>query len=164
MKIINQNKFNYELEWLFELKKSHGHINESIISLVDHKRNINALTHFIERLYYNFGINFTEEDKIDITGAFRENNINYYSVKEYIIDKIEKMKVTCWYRYNKNKKTFEYNHLEYKITNDDIPKPFSDGNKYAMQNDWKNHKWTKTYADYVEHQILNETAIDFKVE
>ena len=92
MKIIDQKRFEYNLEYLEELKKAEGVINESIICLVDYKRNITALIDFLTREFKNFGLNVTALDEAKMLGYFKNNEINYYTVKAYMIEKLEELK------------------------------------------------------------------------
>lgn len=92
MKIIDQKRFEYNLEYLEDLKKAEGSINESIICLVDYKRNITTVTEFLTREFKNFGLNVTALDEAHITEYFKDNEINYYSVKEYMIKKLEELR------------------------------------------------------------------------
>lgn len=93
MKIINQKRFEYNLEYLEELKHAKGSINESIICLVDYMRNITAVTEFLTREFKNFGLEVTVLDKAYTAEYFKDNEINYYYfVKEYMIEKLEKLK------------------------------------------------------------------------
>lgn len=103
MKILNKKIFQNELEWLEELKKASGYVNESIISFCDHKRLsdappvtpslIESLVNFLTKKFADFSIEVEPEDIEDIKRYFSDvNKPNYYSIKEYIITQITKVK------------------------------------------------------------------------
>lgn len=92
MKIINHKSFLNNLEYLEELKQAEGHLNESIICLVDHKRTLTAVINFLTRKFENFGLEVTSLDEAKIIVYFQDNGINYYTVKAYMIETIEALK------------------------------------------------------------------------
>lgn len=94
MRIIDAKRFQYNLEYVEDLKRAEGSINESIICLVDYKRNITALVDFLSREFTNFGLEVTSIDEYNIINHFTEKGINYYTVKAYMIEKLEELKET----------------------------------------------------------------------
>lgn len=92
MKIVDYKTFLNNLEYLEELKQAEGHLNESIICLVDYKRNITAVIDFLTRKFENFGLEVTSLDEANIIAYFQDNGINYYTVKAYMIENIEALK------------------------------------------------------------------------
>ena len=94
MKIIDSKRFEYNLEYLEDLKQAEGRLNESIICLVDYKRNITALVDFLSREFTNFGLEVTSLDESNIINYFTEKCINYYTIKAYMIAKLEELKET----------------------------------------------------------------------
>ena len=92
MKIVDYKTFLNNLEYLEELKHAEGHLNESIICLVDYARNITAVIDFLTRKFENFGLEVTSLDEAKIIGYFQDNGINYYTVKAYMIEIIEALK------------------------------------------------------------------------
>ena len=94
MKIIDAKRFEYNLEYLEDLKQAEGSINESIICLVDYNRNITALVDFLSREFTNFGLEVTSLDESNIINHFTEKSINYYTIKAYMIEKLEEPKET----------------------------------------------------------------------
>lgn len=93
MKISNESKFNYELEWIDSLKnKANGHINDKIILYCDYSgRTKKSLILFLDRLFEICGIEFNTKDKEFVTNHFN-NNINYFSIKEYFLNKIDELR------------------------------------------------------------------------
>ena len=94
MKIVDYKTFSNNLEYLEELKHAEGHLNESIICLVDYKRNLTATIDFLIRKFENFGLEVTSLDEANIIAYFQDNEINYYTVKAYMIETIEVLKRT----------------------------------------------------------------------
>ena len=94
MKIIDHKTFSNNLEYLEELKQAEGQLNESIICLVDYKRNLTATIDFLIRKFENFGLEVTSLDEANIIAYFQDNEINYYTVKAYMIETIEVLKQT----------------------------------------------------------------------
>ena len=52
-----------------------------------------------------------------------------------------KILITCWYKYNTRKDTYEYNHFEEGYPNTSYPLPFD--NTYKNQKRWRHSKWKK---------------------
>lgn len=94
MKITNEIKFNYELEWIDSLKNNaRGHINEEIIMYCDYSgRTIKSLILFLERLLSSCGVDFNTKDKQEVSIYFDDKTINYYSIKEYFLNKIDELR------------------------------------------------------------------------
>lgn len=93
MKIINEEKLNSEMEYIEELRlEADGHINDEIILYCDYSgRTKKSLILFFERLFYNCGVSFNTKDQQYIRDYFN-NNINYYSIKEYFLGKIDELR------------------------------------------------------------------------
>ena len=90
MKILNKDLFKKELEWFEALKKAQGHISESIISLVDYKRNTESTVNFLTNKFKDFSLEVQEEDIERFKKIFSTpDSINYYTVKDFIIKEIE---------------------------------------------------------------------------
>lgn len=104
MKILNITFFKNELEWLEALKKADGPYNESIISFCDHHHLADrvkpvslvladGVINFLTKIFSDFSIELSTEDKIEIKNHFlKVEKPNYYTLKAYIIKKIEEVK------------------------------------------------------------------------
>lgn len=104
MKIKNIAFFKNELEWLEELKKAHGPYNVTIISycdfhhLADMKEPVSqkladSVCNFLTKVFSDFSIDIDTEDRIEIENHFlKVEKPNYYTLKAYIIKKIEEVK------------------------------------------------------------------------
>lgn len=89
MQIIDKNLFMLELEWFWALKEAEGCINERIISLADGRRTKEMAINFLTNTFKDFSLDVTEEDQIRFGKLFfNPENINYYSIKEFIIREI----------------------------------------------------------------------------
>ena len=100
MKILNDDLFKRELEWLEDLKKAEGPYNERIISFCDRWHLANGsefnkikdpLLNFITNVFKDFSLDLEEIDKKSITDYFSKEKPNYYSIKKFIIDTIGKI-------------------------------------------------------------------------
>lgn len=89
MQIIDKNLFMLELEWFWALKKAGGCLNERIISLADGRRTKEMAVNFLTNIFRDFSLDVTEEDRARFGKLFfNPENINYYSIKEFIIREI----------------------------------------------------------------------------
>ena len=61
-------------------------------------------------------------------------------------------KITCWYRYNKKTKEYEYNHFENGWVTADKPTP-----KFDSQKGWLKSEWKKEFRQLINHEV-KETA------
>lgn len=109
-KIMDGSLFQKELEWLEALQKAEGWVNESIISFCDRHRLsygpevtpqlLEAIVNYLTKIFGDFSILIDTEDGDVIKKYFSEvKKPNYYSIKEFIITEISKVKVA----YDKNK-------------------------------------------------------------
>lgn len=89
MQIIDKNLFMLELEWFWALKEAEGCLNERIISLADGRRTKEMAINFLTNTFKDFSLDVTEEDQIRFGKLFfNPENINYYTIKEFIIREI----------------------------------------------------------------------------
>ena len=49
---------------------------------------------FLSREFTNFGLEVTSLDESNIINHFTEKSINYYTIKAYMIEKLEELKET----------------------------------------------------------------------
>lgn len=90
MRIKDHKKFEREMENFQALKEAYGCYNDDIILFCDYSKRDNERLHiFIERLFSDFGIELNINDFYKLDEHFEEIIINYYSIKEYIINNIE---------------------------------------------------------------------------
>ena len=108
-KILDKTSFQKELEWLEALQKAEGWVNESIISFCDRHRLsygpdvtpelLESIVNYLTKIFRDFSIDIDTEDSIEIKKYFSTvKKPNYYSIKEYVIIQITKIKVA----YEKN--------------------------------------------------------------
>ena len=89
MQIIDKNLFMLELEWFWALKEAEGCINERIILLADGRRTKEMAVNFLTNTFKDFSLDVTEEDQLRFGKLFfNPENINYYTIKEFIIREI----------------------------------------------------------------------------
>lgn len=117
MRIANEKVFKIktaslylrELEWLEALQKAEGWVNESIISFCDRYRLsygpevtpqlLEAIVNYLTKIFGDFSILIDTKDGDAIKKYFSEvKKPNYYSIKEFIITEITKVRVA----YEKN--------------------------------------------------------------
>lgn len=104
MKILDIVLFKNELEWLEALKNARGPYNERIITFCDHRHLADrvkpvslvlaeGVVNFLTKVFSDFSIDISTEDKIEIKNHFLNiEKPNYYTLKAYIIKKIEEVK------------------------------------------------------------------------
>lgn len=108
-KIMDKTLFQKELEWLEALQKAEGWVNESIISFCDRHRLsygpevtpklLESIVNYLTKIFGDFSILIDTEDGNAIKKYFTVvKKPNYYSIKEFIITEITKVKVS----YEKN--------------------------------------------------------------
>lgn len=105
LKIVYPEKFEYELEWFEALKKASGPLNEKLIlhcdkwrlnDTKDGNKNtgcITSTTSHILQLFKQFGIDTDETLTERILFYFFNTPPNYYSIKEFIINELDKVKL-----------------------------------------------------------------------
>lgn len=102
-KIIDETLFQKELEWLEALQKAEGWVNESIISFCDRHRLsygpdvtpelLESIVNYLTKIFGDFSLVLDTEDCIEIKKYFSEvKKPNYYSIKEFIVTEITKVK------------------------------------------------------------------------
>lgn len=102
-KIMDETLFQKELEWLEALQKAEGWVNESVISFCDRHRLSNspevtpelleAIVSYLTKIFGDFSILIDTEDGNAIKKYFTEvKKPNYYSIKEFIVTEITKVK------------------------------------------------------------------------
>lgn len=60
--------------------------------------------------------------------------------------------ITCWYKYNKSKDEYIFNHIEDGYSFEDKPLPKSE--KFTAQNDWKNYQWMRTFGQLTKDGLV----------
>lgn len=60
--------------------------------------------------------------------------------------------ITTWYRWDKKKKSWKYNHFEFGVSDAEKPTPES-----KQQESWNNNKWNKKYGFY--QRALGNTRV-----
>ena len=101
MLILNNKLFETELEYFEELKNGGGYISERLILHCDQWRLANqpeitanildSTVNFVVNIFKDFSLDVRSSDKVDIYNHFYKTRPNYYSIKQYIIDEINKI-------------------------------------------------------------------------
>lgn len=101
MLILSNKLFENELEYFEMLKHGEGYISERLILHCDKWRlnnqpevtadMLDSTVNFVTNVFKDFALDVSSEDKVNIYNHFFNTRPNYYSIKQFIIDEINKI-------------------------------------------------------------------------
>ena len=100
IKILEPNIFKEQLEWFYALKNTKGIYNEQLINFCDrwHLANsegkvtstiLDAATNFIINIFKEFSLDIGDDGRGIILDYFTGNELNYYSIKKFILESVD---------------------------------------------------------------------------